>query len=129
MKNKKTWAIVIIIVVIIIWLAVKMFSKKSALATKTAGGGSGGSGSSKTTDKLQGFPIAEGDKSNEVKLMQAGLNGRYNVYNGPLAEDGIYGPKTRQALIDAGFGVLVDQDSYFRIIGAAYTAQTLNNAL
>jgi hypothetical protein len=126
MENKKVkWIMIIVLVIIAIWLASKTIFKSKTPPASGTGTGTG----TKTNAKVQGFPIVEGDSSNEVKQMQQGLNGRYHVFNGPLVEDGIYGPLTRQALIDNNFPTAVDQASYFMIIGSAFTAQTLNSAL
>jgi hypothetical protein len=122
-KNKKVmWLVLIVVVVICVWLYIK--NKAKANTPFVNSGAVSVAGSAGTA--VQGFPIHYGATGNPVKLMQQGLNGHYGS---SLAEDGIYGPETKQVLEDLNFPDDVDFAAWSKIVGSNFTAQALNTAI
>jgi peptidoglycan hydrolase-like protein with peptidoglycan-binding domain len=126
--KKITWIIVVAVIILVSWY---FFGDLLTGKTPPPGAGSAGGGSSsKATAKVAApsgstFPIKYGDKSDAVKSLQEALNGRYNA---KLDVDGIYGPKTRAALTNNKFPIIIDFSAYVSIMGTEYYRKLLNDS-
>ena len=95
MKKK---IIIIIIIVAILGIASFFIYKKQKKASGASTGGSSGN-SNLTTNQPSTFPLKNGSRGNEVKILQSTLNktGQTAI---PLVVDGIFGTKTEAALYE-----------------------------
>jgi hypothetical protein len=112
MKRKYLIYVVVIIIIAVILYFILKKKKQAALENEVPLPNVSGSNSSNSLGSVKlpfgTFPIMKGQTSELVKYLQKSLN---ILHNKGLVEDGIFGPKTEQALLESYKVKVVDKDT------------------
>lgn len=110
MKKAVIITLILLIILIIIWKRdwikekIQSFTKKSSTADEASRAiDEGSTGTNYQSDDKP--PLKRGSRGDNVLKVQKALN---ILYNSGLTEDGIFGPKTEEALNSNGYGKTVE---------------------
>jgi len=131
MKKKIFIGLAVVVALVAAWIVLfpgktpfDFFGKKKSAIPDTTPGNSSQATSADTGNAInpdtrptvkdsEGFPVIYGDTGNNVEAIQEGLNLKFGS---TLAVDGIFGPKTKQALSAHGYSDTITKAQWLEIV-------------